>query len=217
MGQPSTQPRFSLGAIVGEPWSPDFEMAYFRGMPLAELRERHKTHMEIFGVEAAIREHYPNPVETVMEVGCGPIGGLLSAYKGGKNRFSVEPLAVNYARELSASDYASLEGITLLPCFSYNIPLQDRYVDIAFCLECLDHCPDMDLFFKSQSELARVLKPGGLLFFMLPARDDRECGHDGHPCNPSGKEIVASFQQLWMQVVKHNFGREGTWLILKKS
>lgn len=199
---------------MAKPWTPDFEMRHFERMTFHQRQDRHRQHAELFQVEETIDELYPNPAR-VIEVGCGGIGGMLSVYSGGTIRMAIDPLAKKY---YDADPTLSRSfNFHWLEAFAHSLPISDGCIDVAFCLEALDHCKDEEQFQKSQRELARVLRPNGLLFFMVPARADRPQGYDGHPCNPPGVDIRKWFEEIGFQVQKADYPKEGTWLLLQKS
>ena len=194
------------------PWSPEFELDYVRNTSKEELLARHAEHVRIFDVQNIVAEHWLGPLELVVEVGCGPFGGCLSAYLGGRRREAVDPLAMDYVRQFGMPPTLD----QFYAGFAHDLPQRDGTVSLLFCIEALDHCQTLDEFRQAQSELARVLVNGGLLFFMLPARDTTK-EHDGHPSNPPGSEIMAGFCLLGLTVLRHKYRREGTWLLLQKT
>lgn len=186
------------------PWSPEFELDYVRHTSQAALLRRHAEHAEAFGLRQLIDALTENA--TVMEVGCGAAGGLLVYVPYRFQRIAVDPLVTEYKWIHAGFDKRAE--------FCHELSQPDASVDLLICIEVLDHCADQEQFSQSQRELARVLKPGGSLLFMVPARDQPS---DAHPCTTDSKEIVARFAEVGLEVLRHNFpGREGTWLILKR-
>lgn len=64
----------------------------------------------------------------------------------------------------SAIEYHS----KIKPDFTWNgmrMPFKDKSFDSVFSTEVFEHCPDLDIIL---SEISRVLKPGGKLFFTVP-------------------------------------------------
>lgn len=199
---------------MGSLWSPEFELEYFSGLEDGELLSRHKAHADIFGLYAAVGKHAVKEPLHVLEVGCGGIGGMLSVFAGGEHRYAIDPLADEYDR--LTPDAKTKSNFTWVKAFAHLLPFNTGTADILFCIETLDHCDNLEQFAQAQQELVRVLNKGGLLFFMLPARDDRPEGHDGHPSNPPGTEILRSFESLGLTALKSNHEKEGTWLLLKR-
>jgi hypothetical protein len=194
------------------PWSPEFEMDYVNQTSPDELRQRHHTHYALFNVRGTVRRFRPGHLAVVCEVGCGAIGGLLSAYSEGVVRLAIDPLADLYVQKFGKPAYVH----DFIKAYAHQIPLRDWFVDVLFCLEALDHCQDMAHFYQSQAELARILRPKGLLFFMLPARDTQK-EHDGHPCTPTLNQVRDGFARHNVVIRQHLVDREGIWLVLQKK
>lgn len=185
------------------PWTPEYELNYHRRAGLESILRRHADHATTFGLLDIIRE-LPEPA-TVMEVGCGAAGGLLRYIPYKHRRIAVDPLIHDYPW--------LLEGWELRSEYCHELQQPDDSVDLLICLETLDHCESYDQFRDSQRQLARVLKPGGTLLFMTPARAKPA---DGHPVNPCGNEIHQWFKECGLEIVKTDFQREGTWMRITK-
>ena len=94
----------------------------------------------------------------VIEVGSGAHG--LIFYFGSKNGVGVDPLAVSYASlfprwQRSASTVAAV---------GESLPFADATFDLVLCDNVVDHAESPR---KIVSELARILIPGGLLYFTV--------------------------------------------------
>jgi SAM-dependent methyltransferase len=100
----------------------------------------------------------------VIEVGSGPVG--VAAYFPARERVAVDPLA---------SAYAALPALTKLrsPTVDYRegvgeeLPSATGSFDLALIENCIDHVRDIDAV---RAELARVLRPGGLLYLTVNCR-----------------------------------------------
>ena len=101
------------------------------------------------------------PIKTdarVVEVGSGAHG--LIFYFGAENGIGVDPLAVSYGR--------------LFPCWQRraqtvaavgeSLPFADQSFDVVLCDNVVDHAESPR---KILGELARILVPGGLLYFTV--------------------------------------------------
>ncbi len=97
----------------------------------------------------------------VLEVGCG--GGIMSeeVARMGFATTGIDPspnslkIAKKHADSIGLSiDYQKGTG--------ENIPFPDQYFEAVVCCDVLEHVQDLP---KVISEIARVLKPGGLFFF----------------------------------------------------
>ena len=201
-----------------KPWTPEFELDYVATVSQQELLDRHAEHARIFGVLQVIDEMDIDPRElVVVDVGCGAAGGMLNAVPIASRKIGVDPLMMQYLD----NGWIPGTGFTWPYCcciwqrgFAHEIPLADRTAHVVFCVECLDHCEDMDQFHQSLSELCRILQPGGILFFMLPARGPEPS--DGHPCNPSSFQVESMLDALGMYRIRNKFEKAGVWLIYEK-
>lgn len=94
----------------------------------------------------------------VLEVGCGAHG--LIFYFGAKDGVGVDPLADHYA-----SLFPAWQGrATIIAAGGEQLPLEDASFDIVLCDNVVDHAESPS---RIMSEIARVLKPGGLLYFTV--------------------------------------------------
>ena len=104
----------------------------------------------------------------LLDVGCGT-GGTLERLKpyGVAVGVDLEPLALRFCRE---------RGLPHLVCASATaLPFADNAFDVAVALDVLEHIPDHR---AAAGEIARVLKPGGVLFATVPAYRALWSGHD---------------------------------------
>jgi glycosyltransferase involved in cell wall biosynthesis len=93
----------------------------------------------------------------LLDVGCGkmPYKQLFSAPGSGVSRYIGLDFAINPIHD-NQPDI----------CWKDNrIPLEDSSVDSALCTEVLEHCPEPEAVL---TEIYRVLRPGGILFFTVP-------------------------------------------------
>jgi SAM-dependent methyltransferase len=93
----------------------------------------------------------------ILDVGCGqmPYRSLLVDPPGQVTQYIGLDLADNPVHQ-NQPDICWQEG---------RIPLADASVDCALCTEVLEHCPEPEAVL---SEIRRVLRPGGRLFFTVP-------------------------------------------------
>ena len=110
----------------------------------------------------------------VLEVGCGA-GGLLRrlARYGESTGLELSPELSKICRERS--------GRPTICGNAYDLPLEDGTQDLICLFDTLEHIPDED---RALRELFRVLKPGGHVFFSVPAyqflyaNNDRVAHHE---------------------------------------
>ena len=108
---------------------------------------------------AAIAAVRPIPADArVLEVGCGSTG--LIFFFGATNGIGVDPLADHYA-ELFPAWYGRARTIA---AFGEALPFEDASFDIVLCDNVVDHAENPR---KIIEEIARVLAPGGLLYFTV--------------------------------------------------
>ena len=103
-----------------------------------------------FGLDAAFFAG-----KRVLDVGCGPVG-LIHFLPQAALRVRLDPLLHIYEGKLPLSLSVSGAG--------EQLPLQSRQFDVLICFNALDHMRDPA---AALSEMARVLRPGGLLLLMI--------------------------------------------------
>jgi SAM-dependent methyltransferase len=75
----------------------------------------------------------------------------------------------------------------------YKIPLRSNSVDVVISGQVFEHVP---FFWASFMELARILRPGGLIFVTVPSRGHT---HDAYDCwrfYPDGMRAIAATSRL---------------------
>ena len=104
------------------------------------------------------RVHPISPSTRVLEVGSGAHG--LIFYFGAGQGVGVDPLAQSYAKLFPAWQ----RRVTTVAAFGESLPFAESSFDIVLCDNVVDHA-------KSPAgivaEMARVLKPAGLLYFTV--------------------------------------------------
>lgn len=105
----------------------------------------------------------------LLDIGCGPRGSLEWADMAAE-RVGLDPLAKQYLR-LGAKHHR----MSYVAAASEAMPFADRYFDVAFSFNSLDHVEDLA---KTVSEIKRVLKPGGLFLLIT------DVNHEPTACEP---------------------------------
>ncbi|MFA5760079.1 MAG: methyltransferase domain-containing protein [Clostridia bacterium] len=109
----------------------------------------------------------------VADIGAGAFGGVLSYLDFGLPKYIIDPCATLFKNKYNQIS----NDIILIDSYSYNIPLVQDSLRTIFCIETLDHCNSIEEYKKSTEEMARVLCPGGTLYFMIPLREKKKTGH----------------------------------------
>ncbi|HJY28598.1 MAG TPA: class I SAM-dependent methyltransferase, partial [Pyrinomonadaceae bacterium] len=101
------------------------------------------------------------PIKTdarVVEVGSGAHG--LIFYFGAENGIGVDPLAVSYGRLFPGWQRRA----QTVAAVGESLPFADQSFDVVLCDNVVDHAESPR---KILCELARILVPGGLLYFTV--------------------------------------------------
>jgi 2-polyprenyl-6-hydroxyphenyl methylase / 3-demethylubiquinone-9 3-methyltransferase len=135
--------------LAGQWWRPggDFEILHW----LAAAR-------------GALVPPAPRPGAVLLDAGCG--GGLLAPHV---QRLDYRHVGVDLRR--SGLEQAAARGITAIVGDVTALPLADGVADVVVAGEILEHVPDLP---GTVAELARVLRPGGLL--LLDTLNDTALG-----------------------------------------
>lgn len=97
--------------------------------------------------------------KTILDLGCG--GGFLSnalAKKGHR----VTGVDISESSLNVAAKYDETKSVTYLNADVHHLPFEDRSFDIICAMDLLEHIDHPE---KLISEIQRILKPGGLVFF----------------------------------------------------
>lgn len=89
----------------------------------------------------------------VLDVGCGPHGGLMlfrDCEKYGIDHLVEGYRAIGYPLEQ--------HGITYVDCKAEETPFADGFFDAIICINALDHVDDLE---RTIREISRVMRPGG--------------------------------------------------------
>ena len=150
----------------------------FRADRLARLAAIEKEHFW-FGprfvlVERLLDRYPPAPGALVLDLGCGT-GAVLEPLR----RRGYRPLGLDVRPEGLASVRARDPDAWVVQAEADHLPLRDGSVDAVLALDVLEHVDDRAVL----AEVARVLRPGGLLIAAVPAyswlwsRRDEDAAH----------------------------------------
>ena len=130
----------------------------------------------------------------IVDVGCGP-GNTL-------RRFAEWGAVIGLDYSLDALAFARSKGVgRVLSGDVTALPLASGSVDCVLALEVIEHCPDDAAALR---EIARVLRPGGLLAVTVPAFMALWRYHDeayGHCRRYVRDQLVARVQRAGIDVV----------------
>lgn len=94
-----------------------------------------------------------------LEIGPGASGGYLAVMPDITKRVSLDPIS----GQLGAKGFLPFRSrIRYITGFAERMPFGDKSFDLIIISNALDHVRDMD---KAMSEIKRVIRPGGYLFF----------------------------------------------------
>jgi SAM-dependent methyltransferase len=89
----------------------------------------------------------------VLDVGCGPHGGLVLFRDC--ERYGIDHLVAAYK---GLGYPLERHGVTYVDCKAERTPFADAFFDVVTCVNALDHVDDLEAVIR---EIARVLKPRG--------------------------------------------------------
>ena len=118
----------------------------------------------------------------LLEVGCGPLG--VAAASPVPRTIGLDPLAKQYAKVYPLHKHPC----QYLGAAGEAIPLADCSVDLAVCINALDH---MQNPLQTLKEIHRVLKPKGRLLLELHLHGETDAGHPTQFELSEVKELLA--------------------------
>ena len=119
-----------------------------------------------------------NPEARVLEVGSGAQG--LIFFFGAEQGVGVDPLALSYAKLFPEWQ----DRVSTIAAFGETLPFAESSFDIVLCDNVVDHAESPK---GIVAELARVLKPSGLLYFTVNTH---------HPIYALASRIHAAWNDL---------------------
>ena len=136
----------------------------------------------------------------VLDVGCG-ISTVLHCVKG--KRFGIDPLAEEYSKI-----YRYPEDMSIRKGFGEDIAFPDKYFDIVFCSNTLDHVEAPE---NTIAEVHRVLRADGYFVLTVELFEAKIKRDPAHP-NAFTKKDVCSLLEGRFQSV---FEAESPWIGLR--
>ncbi|HVN89880.1 MAG TPA: class I SAM-dependent methyltransferase [Candidatus Binataceae bacterium] len=110
---------------------------------------------------SAMTQRYTDEFASVLDVGCGAnLAYDLPLVAAGKRVVGVD-FALNFLRLAPADRH----GVDLAQADALRLPFRGNSFDAVICSETVEHVDDDR---GAISEIARILKPAGLLFFTVP-------------------------------------------------
>jgi 2-polyprenyl-6-hydroxyphenyl methylase / 3-demethylubiquinone-9 3-methyltransferase len=109
------------------------------------------------------------PGQRVLDAGCGNGDYTALVCQAGARvwAFDLSPRMVDNTRRRLIRNNVGIEELTVGSVTAINYP--DKFFDVVMCLSVIDHVPDGERQ-HAVNELARVLRPGGVLYINTPNR-----------------------------------------------
>jgi SAM-dependent methyltransferase len=157
----------------------DYELDYWLRVKDVDLSGRYKSMVELFNLSEDVGD--------ILDVGCGPRGGILPYVKGNK-KVGLDPLIQGYRDNELLS-----EGIDFVQGTAEEPNITDLF-DTIVCANALDHGNST---FQSIKSLSKLLRSGGKLYIHVHLREFEQLneGHD-HLMPLSGFEDVVRETRL---------------------
>lgn len=134
----------------------------------------------------------------VLDVGCGA-GGLLTelARYGVARGLEPHDEIAKLARERT--------GLPVVCASAYDIPLPDASQDLVCLFDAIEHIPDEA---RALREVQRVLRPGALAFFSVPAYQFLWANNDevAHHCRRyTRRRLTAALRGAGLEPIRHSY------------
>jgi len=136
----------------------------------------------------------------VLDVGCG-VCTVLHYIKGCK--FGIDPLANELLKM-----YTYPDDMNIRKGFGEDIPFPDRYFDVVFCSNALDHMEEPQ---KAATEIHRVLKPYGYFVVTIEIFEKKTSRDPAHPHSLTKKDVYSLLEGKF----DTRFEKESPWIGLR--
>jgi SAM-dependent methyltransferase len=136
----------------------------------------------------------PGKAYAVVDIGSRTVAGSKATHRA---------LLEGYRTTYTGLDPVAGPNVDVVMTKPYRIPLKSESADIIFCGQVFEHVP---FFWVTFLEMARVLKPGGLIFLTAPSRGHRHSPPtDCWRYYPDGMIALASFSGLAIRRAETDF------------
>ena len=167
--------------LKGQPDQQELVRACFYDDPLDAAAERYHASTEWLEVQGLLRGR---PTRAVLDLGAGR---GISSYALARDGWQVTALEPDPSEVVGAGAIRNLAAekglsIRVVESWGETLPFPDNNFDLVYARQALHHARDLDLLCR---EIARVLKPGGMLLatreHVISRIEDLPAFLEGHP------------------------------------
>lgn len=112
------------------------------------------------------------PASRILDLGCGSGRHVVFFAENGMNVTGTDSSAEGLRMTGASLKEADLDAELLLHNFIDRFPFDDNVFDAVVSVQVIHHATSNEIA-ATVSEIARVLKPGGILFITVPARQNQ--------------------------------------------
>ncbi|MGE5571017.1 MAG: class I SAM-dependent methyltransferase [Rhodospirillales bacterium] len=147
-----------------------------------------------FVLDFAKRFASARPGAKILEFGCGAGAVVIAGRAAGLDLMGAD-VFYSGSNARAEAESSGLLGSAILEIQNGKLPFADSYFDLITNNQVMEHVEDLDAVL---CELNRVLKPGGTMLSIFPARDVFREGHIGIPfAHWFKKDSRARFLYTW--------------------
>ncbi len=153
----------------------EHEVRFWRDLYKADPEKFKQIRAKDFSEKTAYFEELGKEHGVGLDLGCG----LVSIFENRPKEHSywitaTDPLMDEYNAIYEPYTPAPLRRVTYMKADGEQLPFDDAHFDFVFCVNVIDHTPDPR---KMASEIMRVLKLGGRLYFEVNFDDHLSPAH----------------------------------------